>query len=67
MKTKKNDWVDTKTLDQKFGFDVFVDGQWKHAAENGVPCLFATPAERDAKRKEFQKRAIRSVVRTVGA
>ena len=40
----------------RFGFEVHHNGQWKNAAEDGVPCIYATEQERDEKRAEFRRR-----------
>lgn len=58
MRTRPNDWLDTNTLETKYGIDVLHDGKWKHLAEDGKPCIYSTPAERDAKRAEYRKKSM---------
>lgn len=58
MRTRANDWLDTNTLETKYGIDVLHDGKWKHLAEDGKPCIYSTPAERDAKRAEYRKKSM---------
>lgn len=53
MRTRPVDWLDTRTYEPRYGLQVFDDGQWKHAAENGKPCVYNTRIERDMKRAEF--------------
>lgn len=55
MRTRANNWLDTSTNKPKFGIQVFVDGKWKNAAENGKPLLFDCLVKREAKRRELRK------------
>lgn len=55
MRTRKHDWFDTRCNKPQYGFQVFINGQWKHAAEDGKPCIFDTKEERKAKQSEFRK------------
>lgn len=54
MRTREADWFNTETMETMYGFQVYHDGKWRHVAENGKPQIFATAAERDAKRREYQ-------------
>lgn len=56
MRTRANNWFDTKTQAVLYGIDVWHEGQWCHAAEDGQPLLFRSQAERDAKRQEIRRR-----------
>jgi len=51
----KCDWIDHRGSKPQYGFQVFHSGKWRHAAENGMACLYDTEAERDAKQAEFRK------------
>lgn len=55
MKTRACNWLDTDTGKPKFGIQVFVNGKWHNAAENGKPLLFDDLLEREAKRRELRK------------
>lgn len=55
MRTAPTTWLDTITLQSKYGLKVFHDGKWKNLAENGKPCIYDTTVERDAKRAEYRK------------
>lgn len=55
MRTKRCDWVNPKTCEVKYGFQVFAGGRWCHAAEDGKPCLYDTKQERDLKQAEARK------------
>lgn len=54
MRTRNNNWFNIKTNTVQFGFQVFSDGQWMDAAENGVPCIFDSEEDRNKKRAEFR-------------
>ena len=55
MRTRTHDWFDTRTHKRQYGFQVFHNGTWRNAAENGAPCLFDTQEDRDLKQAEFRK------------
>ena len=55
MKTKTNDWVDTDTMEVSYGIDVYYNGEWHHAAVEGIPLLFDTKEERDIQRKVIRR------------
>ena len=55
MLTRNRDYLNKKTLEPEFGFQVFDEGEWKNVAENGVPCIYKTPEERNAKRAQYRK------------
>ena len=55
MKTRNHDWLNMETLKPAFGIEAYVNGIWMNVAQDGVPCLFDTAAERDAKRLEIRK------------
>lgn len=67
MRTRKHDWFDSRGYKPKYGFQVLINGRWKHAAEDGKPCLFDTPEERDSKQAEFRKMATPSNAEVRGA
>ena len=54
FRTKKYDWLNSKTCKPKYGFKVFIGGEWCLAAENNKLLIFDTPEERDAAVKEFK-------------
>lgn len=56
MRTRNNDWVNTDTLETKFGIDVSYDGKnWNHLAINSNPYFATNEKERNEKRKELRK------------
>lgn len=55
MKTRAKDWLNMKTMKPAYGIQVFHDGRWKDAAENGKACIFGSRYERDKKQAEFRK------------
>lgn len=60
MRTRRHDFFDSKGLRPLYGFQVFSDGQWMNAAQDGEPCLFDTSEERDLKQAEFRKMNVTS-------
>lgn len=64
MRTRKHDFLDTRTNTPVYSVQVFVDGKWQNAMFKGKPLLCATEAERDASRKVIS--AWRSPVRVAG-
>lgn len=57
MRTRNHDWYDTKNNTPLYGFQVLDGGVWKHYAEDGKPCIYATPNERNVKRTEIRKKS----------
>jgi len=47
--------MNTATGEPMYGLQVYARGQWKHLAEDGVPCIYSTEAERDAKRAQYRR------------
>ncbi|MFD0726985.1 hypothetical protein [Lysobacter brunescens] len=61
MKTRIHDWFDTKRNRVMYGFQVHTADGWKNVAEDGKPCIYTCPEQRDAKRAEYRRRkAIRN-------
>lgn len=54
FKTKKYDWLDSKTNKPKYGFKVFIGGEWCLACSDNKLILFDTAQERDVAIKEFK-------------
>lgn len=55
MRTRRHDYIDPKTQWVKYGIQIYHEGRWKSAAENGEPCVFDDPIDRDKKMKDFRK------------
>lgn len=55
MRTRISNWIDMKTRKPAFGFQVYHDGRWMNAAEDGKPCIYTSEAKRDKKQAEFRK------------
>jgi len=55
VRTRVLDWYDLANEKPLYGFQVFSGGRWCNAAEDDKPCIYATEAERDAKRAEFRR------------
>ena len=55
MKYRKNNWLDTTSMQIKYGIDAFYKGEWLHCSDNGKPVFFDNEADRDAKLKELRK------------
>lgn len=54
MRTRDHNWYDPKKNKTLYSFQVHHHGKWRHVAENGKPLLYATPGERNAKRREYR-------------
>lgn len=53
LKFKTNNWLDTSTMQIRYGIDAFYDGAWYHCSDGGKPLFFDTVEERDEKLKEL--------------
>lgn len=66
MRTREHNWLDTNTLEPKYGFQVYANGCWCHVHEDGKPCIYDTPEERDAARAKARRMAARGESATGG-
>jgi len=55
VRTREADWLDTKSMKTLFGIQVRVRSRWCYAHSDGKPLIYATKAERDAKRAELRR------------
>lgn len=55
MKTRVNDWIDTKTGAVMYGVQVRCQGQWMNVCDGSKPCVFDRKEDRDALRKTLQR------------
>lgn len=56
MRTRLDHYIDTKTLDEKFGVSVKIDGTWRRVAKNKALVVLDTKDEAETLRAEMRAR-----------